>query len=39
MYKKVDESIITFLILYVDVILIMGNDVHNLQLIKTWLSK
>ncbi|KAK8600391.1 hypothetical protein V6N12_050245 [Hibiscus sabdariffa] len=37
-YKKVSESIISFLILYVDDILIIGNDVPTLQSIKTWLS-
>ncbi|KAK8597307.1 hypothetical protein V6N12_065778 [Hibiscus sabdariffa] len=37
-YKKVSGSIISFLILYVDDILIIGNDVPTLQSIKTWLS-
>ncbi|KAK8705149.1 hypothetical protein V6N13_048757 [Hibiscus sabdariffa] len=37
-YKKVSGSIISFLILYVDDILIIGNDVPTLQSIKTWLN-
>ncbi|KAK8506723.1 hypothetical protein V6N12_002170 [Hibiscus sabdariffa] len=37
-YKKVSGSIVSFLILYVDYILIMGNDIPTLQSIKTWLS-
>ncbi|KAL4351912.1 hypothetical protein GQ457_06G010610 [Hibiscus cannabinus] len=37
-YKKFSGSIISFLILYVDDILIIGNDVPTLQSIKTWLS-
>ncbi|KAK8980508.1 hypothetical protein V6N11_081975 [Hibiscus sabdariffa] len=37
-YKKVSGSIISFLILYVDDILIIGNDIPTLQSIKTWLS-
>ncbi|KAK9018611.1 hypothetical protein V6N11_001581 [Hibiscus sabdariffa] len=37
-YKKVSGSIVSFLILYVDDILIVGNDVPTLQSIKTWLS-
>ncbi|KAA3450189.1 polyprotein [Gossypium australe] len=36
-YKKVSGSTITFLVLYVDDILIMGNDIPTLQSIKTWL--
>ncbi|KAK8538861.1 hypothetical protein V6N12_034568 [Hibiscus sabdariffa] len=36
-YKKFSGSIISFLILYVDDILIIGNDVPTLQSIKTWL--
>ena len=38
-YKKVSESAITFLILYVDDILLIGNDVPMLTTIKRWLSK
>ncbi|KAK8523044.1 hypothetical protein V6N12_073755 [Hibiscus sabdariffa] len=37
-YKKFGGSIVSFLILYVDDILIIGNDVPTLQSIKTWLS-
>ena len=38
-YKKVSGSAITFLILYVDDILLIGNDVPMLTIIKRWLSK
>ncbi|KAK8685887.1 hypothetical protein V6N13_124919 [Hibiscus sabdariffa] len=37
-YKKFSGSIVSFLILYVDGILIIGNDIPTLQSIKTWLS-
>ncbi|KAK9042113.1 hypothetical protein V6N11_017192 [Hibiscus sabdariffa] len=37
-YKKFSGSIVSFLILYVDDILIIGNDVPTLQSIKAWLS-
>ncbi|KAK8708459.1 hypothetical protein V6N13_059499 [Hibiscus sabdariffa] len=37
-YKKINGSIVSFLILYVDDILIIGNDIPTLQSIKTWLS-
>ncbi len=37
-YKKVSGSTITFLVLYVDDILIIGNDIPTLQSIKTWLG-
>ncbi|KAL4313516.1 hypothetical protein GQ457_01G017500 [Hibiscus cannabinus] len=37
-YKKFSGSIVSFLILCVDDILIIGNDVPTLQSIKTWLS-
>ncbi|KAK8583636.1 hypothetical protein V6N12_067899 [Hibiscus sabdariffa] len=37
-YKRVSGSIMSFLILYVDDILIIGNDIPTLQSIKTWLS-
>ncbi|KAK9036766.1 hypothetical protein V6N11_021694 [Hibiscus sabdariffa] len=37
-YKKFSGSIVSFLILYVDDILIIGNDIPNLQSIKNWLS-
>ena len=38
-YKKISESTITFLVLYVDDILLIGNDVGRLSSVKTWLSK
>ena len=38
-YKKFSGSIVSFLILYVDDILIIGNDIPTLQSIETWLSK
>ena len=38
MCKKVSGNAIMFLILYVDDILIIGNDVSTLQLVKIWLS-
>ncbi|KAK8636571.1 hypothetical protein V6N13_124316 [Hibiscus sabdariffa] len=37
-YKKFSGSIVSFLILYVDDILIIGNDIPTLQYIKTWLN-
>ncbi|KAK8667612.1 hypothetical protein V6N13_007760 [Hibiscus sabdariffa] len=37
-YKKFSGSIVSFLFLYVDDILIIGNDIPTLQSIKTWLS-
>jgi hypothetical protein len=37
-YKKVSERIIAFLILYVDDILLIGNDVGAMSSIKMWLS-
>ncbi|KAK8690815.1 hypothetical protein V6N13_074341 [Hibiscus sabdariffa] len=37
-YKKFSGSIVSFLILYVDDILIIGNDIPTLLSIKTWLS-
>ena len=39
MYKKVDGSAITLLILYVDDILLIENDVTMLNIVKRWLSK
>ena len=39
MYKKVSGSVVVFLVLYVDCILLMGNDVSILQYVKIWLSK
>ena len=37
-YKKVSGSIVIFLILYVDDILLIGNDIPTLQSVKTWLG-
>ena len=37
-YKWVNGSVIIFLILYVDDILLVGNDIAALQEIKVWLS-
>src|SRR6516165_5133589 len=37
-YKKVSRSALTFLVLYVDDILLIGNDIPMLQSVKTWLS-
>ena len=39
MYKKISENIVTFLVLYVDDILLIGNDISMLTSIKVWLSK
>nr|KYP69122.1 Retrovirus-related Pol polyprotein from transposon TNT 1-94 [Cajanus cajan] len=38
-YKRVSGSIITLLVLYVDDILLIGNDVPTMQSTKIWLSK
>jgi len=38
-YKKVSESVIIFLVLYVDGILLIGNDVPTMHSTKIWLSK
>ncbi|KAJ9541685.1 hypothetical protein OSB04_028191 [Centaurea solstitialis] len=38
-YTKFSGSIATFLVLYVDDILLIGNDVPTLQSVKSWLSK
>ena len=38
-YKKVRGSVVTFLVLYVDDILLIGNDIPMLQSVKVWLSK
>ncbi|KAJ9541466.1 hypothetical protein OSB04_027972 [Centaurea solstitialis] len=38
-YTKFSGSIVTFLVLYVDDILLIGNDVPTLQSVKNWLSK
>ena len=37
-YKKCDGSVVVFLVLYVDVILLIGNDVGVLSSVKVWLS-
>ena len=36
-YKKVSGSAIVFLVLYVDDILLIGNDIPTLQNVKSWL--
>ncbi|KAJ9547245.1 hypothetical protein OSB04_019788, partial [Centaurea solstitialis] len=38
-YTKFSGSIVIFLVLYVDDILLIGNDVPTLQSVKNWLSK
>ena len=38
-YKKVSGSVLVFLVLYVDDILLIGNNVLVLQSVKIWLSK
>ena len=37
-YKKVSRSAIVFLVLYVDDILIIGNNIPTLQNVKSWLG-
>ena len=37
-YKKVSGSALTFIILYVDDVLLMGNDIPMLTSVKAWLS-
>ena len=37
-YKKANENVVVFLVLYVDDILLIGNDVWALSSIKVWLS-
>ena len=37
-YKKASGSALVFLVLYVDDILLIGNDIPMLQSVKTWLS-
>ena len=39
MHKKISESTVTFLILYVDDIFLIGNNIFMLTWIKVWLSK
>ena len=38
-YKRVSGSMVVFLVLYVDDILIIGNDIGMLQSVKAYLSK
>ncbi|PKI72040.1 hypothetical protein CRG98_007586 [Punica granatum] len=38
-YKKVSGSIVIFLVLYVDDILLIGNDIPSLQSVKSWLGR
>ena len=38
-YQKVSESMIVFLILYIDEILIIGNDIGMMQSVKAFLCK
>ena len=38
MYKKTQGSMLLFLVLYVDDILVIGNDVGLLLSVKIWLS-
>ena len=38
-YKKISGSAIIFLVLYVDDILLIGNDIPTLQNVKSWLGK
>ncbi|KAH9724536.1 Integrase catalytic domain-containing protein [Citrus sinensis] len=38
-YKKIQEKSVAFLILYVDYILLIGNDIGVLTTIKSWLAK
>ncbi|CAH1416703.1 unnamed protein product [Lactuca virosa] len=38
-YIKASGSIVTFLVLYVDDILLIGNDVPTLKEVKSWLGK
>ena len=39
MYKKVSGSVFMFFVLYVDDILLIGNNISVLQSVKIWLSK
>ena len=38
-YVKASGSIVSFLVLYVDDILLIGNDIPTLQEVKSWLGK
>ena len=37
-YKKVSGSALTFIVLYIDDVLLMGNDIPMLTSVKAWLS-
>ena len=37
-YKRRSENVVVFLVLYVDDILLIGNDVGTLSSVKVWLS-
>ena len=39
MYKKASGSIVVFLVLYIDDILLIGNDIPTLLSVKQWLGK
>ena len=39
LYKQVSGNVVVFIVLYVDDILLTGNDVSVLQSVKIWLSK
>ena len=38
MYKRHQEKVVMFLVLYFDDILLIGNDVGVMSLVKVWLS-
>ena len=38
MYKRHQDKVVMFLVLYVDDILLIGNDVGIMSLVKVWLS-
>ncbi|KAK9135217.1 hypothetical protein Syun_014547 [Stephania yunnanensis] len=38
-YKKVNGSVVIFLVMYVDDILLIGNDIPTLKNVKSWLGK
>ena len=38
-FKKISESTVVLLVLYVDDILLIGNDIPILTIVKIWLSK
>ena len=39
MYKKRSENMVVFMVLYVDDILVIGNDVGALSSVKVWLFR